>query len=154
MLEKNLIEVINKSLVNTDYRLIDYTLHGDIRRKVLEIFVDSENPVNLDELGEINKKLWEEINDKDEYKSISKIVVSSPGVDRPIKYLWQLKKHIGRTVSVKDTSSDVYIGKLIRVDEIGEELAIAVKDKKNKTGVEKRFLFSNLQEVKVKVIFG
>jgi len=103
MLEKNLIAVINKSLENTDYKLIDYILHGDVRKKVLEIFVDSEKPVDLDELGEINKKLWEEIDDKDEYKSVSKIIVSSPGVDRPIKYLWQLKKHIGRTVSVKDT---------------------------------------------------
>ncbi|MGB9697060.1 MAG: ribosome maturation factor RimP [Ignavibacteria bacterium] len=153
MLEKNLIAVINRSLVNTGYGLIDYVLHGDIRRKVLEIFVDSEKPVNLDDLGEINKKLWEEINSKDEYKNISKIVVSSPGVDRPIKYLWQLKKHIGRTVSVKDTTSNIYVGKLTKVNETGEELTIVVRDKKNKTEVEKRFLFSSLQEVKVKVLF-
>ncbi|MGC8859212.1 MAG: ribosome maturation factor RimP [Ignavibacteria bacterium] len=153
MLEKNLIAVINRSLVNTGYGLIDYVLHGDIRRKVLEIFVDSEKPVNLDDLGEINKKLWEEINNKDEYKNISKIVVSSPGVDRPIKYLWQLKKHIGRTVSVKDTTSNIYVGKLTKVNETGEELTIVVRDKKNKTEVEKRFLFSSLQEVKVKVLF-
>jgi ribosome maturation factor RimP len=153
MLEKNLISVINKSLENTDYKLIDYILHGDVRKKVLEIFVDSEKPVDLDELGEINKKLWEEIDDKDEYKSVSKIIVSSPGVDRPIKYLWQLKKHIGRTVSVKDTLSNVYIGKLIEINETGGELAIVVKEKKNKTEFEKRFLFSSLQEIKVKVIF-
>jgi ribosome maturation factor RimP len=153
MLEKNLISVINKSLENTDYKLIDYILHGDVRKKVLEIFVDSEKPVDLDELGEINKKLWEEIDDKDEYKSVSKIIVSSPGVDRPIKYLWQLKKHIGRTVSVKDTLSNVYIGKLIEINETGGELTIVVKEKKNKTEFEKRFLFSSLQEIKVKVIF-
>jgi len=153
MLEKNLISVINKSLENTDYKLIDYILHGDVRKKVLEIFVDSEKPVDLDELGEINKKLWEEIDDKDEYKSVSKIIVSSPGVDRPIKYLWQLKKHIGRTVSVKDTLSNVYIGKLIEINETGAELTIVVKEKKNKTEFEKRFLFSSLQEIKVKVIF-
>ena len=153
MLEKNLISVINKSLENTDYKLIDYILHGDVRKKVLEIFVDSEKPVDLDELGEINKKLWEEIDDKDEYKSVSKIIVSSPGVDKPIKYLWQLKKHIGRTVSVKDTLSNVYIGKLIEINETGGELTIVVKEKKNKTEFEKRFLFSSLQEIKVKVIF-
>lgn len=153
MLEENLIVAINKSLVNTNYRLIDYVLHGDIKKRILEIFVDSEEPVNLDELGEINKKLWVEINDKDEYKSVAKIVVSSPGVDRPIKYLWQLKKHIGRTVLVKDTLSNIYSGKLIMVNERGNELTIVVKDRKNKTEVEKKFLFSTLQEVKVKVVF-
>lgn len=153
MLEENLIVAINKSLVNTNYRLIDYVLHGDIKKKILEVFVDSKESVNLDELGEINKKLWEEINDKDEYKSISKIVVSSPGVDRPIKYLWQLKKHIGRTVLVKDTLSNIYSGKLIMVNESGNELTIVVRDRRNKTEVEKRFLFSTLQEVKVKVVF-
>lgn len=153
MLEKNLIAAINKSLVNTDYKLIDYVLRGETGKKVLEVFVDGEQPVNLDKLGEVNKRLWEEIDVINEYKDISKIVVSSPGVDRPIKYLWQLKKHIGRIVSVKDTLSNIYTGKLTEINEDGDEFTIEVRDKKNRIDVEKRFLFSKLQEVKVKVLF-
>jgi ribosome maturation factor RimP len=94
--QNKITEILQGILADTDVKVIDIAVRGEKKNKVVEIFVDSEESLSLDRISSLSKKFNEEI-DKDELKNeILKFVVSSPGADRPFKFIWQLKKHIGK----------------------------------------------------------
>jgi ribosome maturation factor RimP len=53
--------------------------------------------------------------------------VSSPGIDRPLKYAWQYPKHIGRLFRVKVRTGEVIEGSLIAASEEGIRLQVKGK---------------------------
>ena len=83
-------------LAGSGIKLIDITVRGEKKNKVVEIFVDSEDFLDLDKISSLSRKFNEEL-DKVELKSeVLKFVISSPGADRPFLYIWQLKKYLGK----------------------------------------------------------
>ncbi len=153
-----LTELIEKSLQGTGYSLIDINTRGEKKTKVLEVFVDSVEEVNLDELGELNKLFWNELEEKEFGEEFSKIIVSSPGVDRPFRYIWQLHKHIGRLLTAKNSDGRTIEGTLTDVNEEKGEITLVISDTKSKKSASQMhemyiLKFSELTESKIKIKF-
>lgn len=127
--------------------VIEVVIRGDRSRRVVELYVDTADGVSLDLCREISKTLKEEIEEKSLIAGSYRLDVSSPGIDRPLRFSWQYKKHIGRTLELTYQAEEgkrTVLGRLLEVDDQG----IVVQT--GKEPVTHRIAFPALMETKVK----
>lgn len=122
-LYKNITEFADRITQSLDLLLIDVIIRGVDRNRVIEIFIDSEKGVSADTCAEVSNKITELIDEQDIVPGKYRLEVSSPGIDRPLKFLKQFNKHINRKFEIVyliGDSSEKAILKLLKID--GEEL--------------------------------
>lgn len=150
-MEERIRKILKNIFDGKNYHLIDIVIRGEKKNKIAEIYVDSEDSIDLDELSEISRRVNEALDSDEIVEEFLKVVVSSPGVDNPFKYCWQLKKHISRLFKFA-VEGQMYEGKLIDVDcdseEMGFEIIMSKKEVK-----ELRKKFCELEGLKVKLPF-
>ena len=156
--ENELKQLIEDYFEESDYKIIEFIFRGEKGTKVLEIFVDNRNGINIDEITRINKDLSGLIDEKLILNDVSNLVVSSPGADRPLKYFWQLYKHTGRTLEIELNDSEKIEGRLKELSEDGDgriilEIDVREKGKKNSI-IEREINFKDIKTVKVKISFS
>lgn len=76
-------------------------MRGKHNRPVVEVFVDSVEGVTSDLCTAISRDVGKVLNTLEGFAHTYTLVVSSPGIERPLMYPWQYHKHIGRTLLVK-----------------------------------------------------
>ena len=154
--ERELEEKIAGIAGKTGYRIIELLVRGEKRTKVLEVFVDREDGVNVDELAGISRDIEEELENSAFSSEFSKIVVSSPGIDRPFRYLWQLQKHKGRTLEGSFQDGTKFEGKIADIDADSGEVVLLVPQpgKKKSEPVEMRISFGNIRDARIKISFS
>lgn len=153
-MKEKIINIVGKVIENNNLMLIDLQLRGERKNYTLEIFIDSKGKLDFDILTDMNNKIWNEIVANGLENEFSKFIVSSPGVDRPFKFIDQLYKHIGKDLIVKMKDGRNFTGKLIDVidDEMKNELSLECEVK----GKEKEIItvdFNQIQFSKVKLKF-
>ncbi|MBM4170515.1 MAG: hypothetical protein FJ214_01430 [Ignavibacteria bacterium] len=128
--------------------LIDLQFRGDDRFRIVEVYIDNEKGITTDDCSAVSRALNEVIQLENLIDSNFRLDVSSPGVDRPLKYLVQYTKHINRKLEIeftKDLETKKIIGKLVRVE--GED--IFLQEKQN----EYKINFKNVIKAKVQISF-
>lgn len=149
---ESIFKKVDEFFYGNSFVLVDLKQKGNKGNYILEVFVDKKENFGIDELAEINRNLWKHLESEDMHKGIMKIIVSSPGTENPVKYFWQLEKHIGREVELKLKTGDVVSGKLVNLTDMAkEELQIEIKEKKEIKLL--KFLFGELSELKIKLSF-
>lgn len=149
---ENILKKIEEFLYGNSFVLIDLKQRGNKGNYILEVFVDKKENFGIDELAEISRSLRNYLESEDMDKGIMKIIVSSPGTENPIKYFWQLEKHIGREVELKLKTGDIITGKLVKLADMGkEEFQIEIKEKKVVKSL--NFKFGDLSQVMIKLSF-
>ncbi len=103
---KNISKIAEKSASEFGLLLIEINLRGNDRNRIIEIFVDGEKNVSAENLAELSKLIYSEIEEKNLIKGSYRLDVSTPGVDRPLKFLKQYPKHINRKFEVKYQSGE------------------------------------------------
>jgi ribosome maturation factor RimP len=157
-MESEIIDITENYLKSTDYSLIDVLVKGEKKNRIVELFLDSEKPVSLDELADISRDLNKMISENEINSSISKLVVSSPGVDKPFKFYWQLKKHIGRTLEILTTDDEKFEAVLENIDDNGvltlkKEIKKGKRPAKDDSNESFEMDFSGIKESKVVIKF-
>jgi len=149
---ENYKNILDGFLKETSFILIDLVQKGDKNNAILEIFLDKKENFSIDELAVVNKNLWKYLEERNLEKGISKIVVSSPGAENPLKYFWQMKKHIGREFEIKMKNGETVTGKFDEISNFeNEEILIQIKEKKEIKSV--KVLFRDILEAKIKLSF-
>jgi ribosome maturation factor RimP len=138
--------IVNESVNACGAHVVDLVLRGDHRRPVVEVYVDATGPVTTDLCSEISRRIAAGIDAGGFLAGAYRLEVSSPGIDRPLKFRWQYSKHIGRNLLVKvqgtgDGAGDVR-GTLTAADDGGIML-------RTSGNVETRVLFDAILEAKV-----
>lgn len=129
--------------------LIDVVVRGDHRRRVVEVFVDHDNGVTTDLCAEISRELAHVIDQVNIIPYRYDLVVSSPGLDRPLKLFRQYLKNIGRTIEIRYSSNgqtEKLIGKLTSANEQAIEIML-----ENTTAVQ--IMFEQILEARIKPVF-
>jgi len=156
--ESELLSVIDEFFQKTDYRVIDTILRGERGTSVLEIFVDNRDGIVFDELVNISKELNGLFDSKFTDSNIANLVVSSPGAERPVKFIWQLYKHKDRVLEIELINGETLEGKAVNISEEGDgkiELEIIHKEKNKKEISEIRVIdFKDIKNLKVKISFS
>lgn len=94
--------IVERGLAGTEYELVDVQFKSERGQWYLNIFVDKPGGITLDDCELVNQLIdpildsEPEITGKHDY-----LVVSSPGLDRPIKTDNDLKRNLGRKLDVR-----------------------------------------------------
>ena len=149
--EEKIRNILSPLFDGKKYHLIDVVIRGEKKNKIAEMYIDSENSIDLDELSKISRDVNDAIDSNDIADEFLKVVVSSPGVENPFKYCWQLKKHVGRVLSFS-SKGEALEGRLVDVISGSEELVLELNKSKKEVMV-LRFKFGELENLIVKLPF-
>jgi ribosome maturation factor RimP len=130
--------------------LVNLSLRGERDGRVLEVFVDTDAGITADGCAEISRDLSTWLNRENLIEGRYNLVVSSPGLDRPLKLFRQYQKNIGRNLKVRYRSAgDVrtIVGRLVEVRE--DSIGLEEKDKE-----EIVIRLDNIVASKVEIEFG
>jgi len=126
-------------------------------RTKLEVFVDADKGIDFDRCRRVSRHLEAEIEEQGWMDEKYTLDVSSPGVDRPLKFKRQYTKNIGRKLAVIDDEGHKTEGMLISTtdDEITLEFKDRIKEGKRKKTVivQKEIKFENIAKAFVKISF-
>ena len=128
--ERKIAEIAQESAGKMGFFLIDLVFRGNEKNRVIEVFIDGEGNVSADNCAEISRDIISEINKIPDFNSNYRLDVSTPGVDRPLKFIKQFPKHIGRKFEISCRQNEQiknFTGKLLRME--NEEL-IFLNEKK------------------------
>lgn len=94
-IQEKIKQIVNEIVSEKKLLHIDTIVRGTDKNVVIEVFIDSKEGVDTDICEVISNLIKEKIEidlELDNYR----LDVSSPGIDRPLIYLDQYYKHIGR----------------------------------------------------------
>ena len=130
MLLNNRIEEIVRPIIEArNAFLVDINIHGDHGGKVVEIFLDRDDAVTSDLCADVSRDVSHVLDESQLIHGRYHLIVSSPGIDRPLKFLRQYPRNIGRTLTVKfqgDARTEQVTGKLAEVHDTS--IAVQVAD--------------------------
>ncbi len=130
------------------YLLIEVNIRGDHNLKVIELYIDNEKGITTDDCALVSRTVNEVIEAETLIDSNFRLDVSSPGTERPLKFLVQYQKHINRKFEVNFRENETerkLTAKLLRVE--GENVFFAEK------GGETKIEFKNITQAKVIISF-
>jgi ribosome maturation factor RimP len=127
--------------------VIDIVIKGRQRRPAVEVFVDAESGVTTELCSAISRDIHAAVRARRLPDDIAQLTVSSPGSDRPLRYPWQYRKHVGRDLVLRHTAGgaeEECAGRLAEVDDEGLVLNTG------KQGEQRRFPFTTIVRAVVK----
>lgn len=154
--DEKIKNIIRETVEGNGFFLIDLQFRGTTNNRIFEIYIDGEKNISAEDCAvvsrEINSQLEESID------TSYRLDVSSPGVDRPLKYLKQFPKHINRKFEVSYTQQDPanpdapgetkkITGKLISVEDT--DLIFKLNNQS-----EIKINFNNIKKAKVIISFS
>lgn len=123
----------------------------------LEIFIDADSGMTFRKCQQISRFVEAYLDEEQPLGEKYTLNVSSPGVDRPLKFQRQYVKNIGRNMKVTTNEGDDHEGKMISADEekITLEAKVRVKEgKRKKTVVQQtEIAYADIKKAKVKISF-
>ena len=126
--------------------LVDCSVRGDHGEKLVEIFVDTDTGVTTEQCSEISRDLSRALDATNLFSSRYHLVVSSPGLDRPLKFQRQYHHHIGKKLMIKYRNEEQIAsieGTLIEIND--NEIVIQQSDDNTKS-----ILLESIAEARVK----
>ena len=150
---RNLLEEKFEEEGFRDCFIIDIDFAGNSR---LNVFIDSDTNITFEKCKKVSRHLEKHLDDNGWLGEKYILEVSSPGVDRPLKYLRQFAKNIGRKLDIKLTDGSKHEGKLMEV--AGESILLEEKVKseehKNKKVIKETTIpFDQIDRAIVKISF-
>ena len=131
MNDQKIQEICEQVVLSEGFFFIELAVRGQRDQKVIEVYIDSRDGISVEECAIVNRKIGEVLESQNLLEDVSRLDVSSPGVDRPLKYLQQYPKHIGRLLEVHYVNTNqeeaTVLGKLKEV--VGDNLSIVQKDR-------------------------
>ncbi|MBC6994782.1 ribosome maturation factor [Neolewinella lacunae] len=123
----------------------------------LEVYVDCDSGMTFGKCQRISRFLEAYLDEEQPLGDQYTLNVSSPGVDRPLKFFRQYVKNIGRTLEVTTHEGDQFKGQLKTVEEAFVVLETKVRRQEGKrkvTAVEDvEIAFAAIKKSVVKISF-
>jgi len=116
------------------------------------ILIDGIDAISIKRCGMVSRQLSKFIDEDPEIEEEDNFVfeVSSPGADRPLKFLKQYFKHIGRELSVTTVEDEKITGVLDAIED--DQLTIIIEISKKETQ-DRKIEFKEIKEANVIISF-
>lgn len=99
-IKEKILKIIQNSISETDFLLVDTNIRGDQRKRIIEVFVDSSKNVSADDLAQLSSKINDTLSETEDIGNY-RLDVSTPGVDRPLKFIEQYPKNVNRNFELE-----------------------------------------------------
>ncbi|HTS00276.1 MAG TPA: hypothetical protein VML00_11015 [Bacteroidota bacterium] len=86
--------------------LIDLVVRGAHGSTIVELFIDAEEGVTTELCSAVSREASLLIDARGWIRGAYRLDVSSPGIARPLKFPWQYRKHVGRTLLCTQRTGD------------------------------------------------
>lgn len=114
---ENFVRPVVESL---GYRLVERELAVDAGRMILRIYIDKDGGVTLDDCSTVSRNLSAQLDVEDPIPGKYDLEVSSPGIERPLRYLEDFERFKGETITLRThepiNGRQNYRGTLTQVD--------------------------------------
>ena len=100
LLEEKIREVAAGVIEKNNFFLIEMVVHGRSSSRSIEIYIDGEKDISADDCAMLSRELNPLLEAVPDIGQNYYLEISSPGVDRPLKFLKQYPKHINRKFEV------------------------------------------------------
>ena len=130
LLDENIKEIVSKAVERNGFFLIELILRGTEHKRVIEVFIDGEKDISAEDCATVCREIDLELKDLLIKHPDFRLDVSSPGIDRPLKFLKQYIKHVNRKFDISYRSGEEIkklSGKLASVD--GDYLTFILNNK-------------------------
>lgn len=98
--QNEISEKIEEAVAELGYLLVDIEFKGQSKDSIIGVFVDNKIGVTTEDCVRISRILGDLIEDQNLIDSKYRLNVSSPGVDRPLKFIEQYTKNINKELEV------------------------------------------------------
>lgn len=150
LLEKKIVNITKEVTDQNGLLLVDFLFRGFHNSTVIEVYIDGEKSVSVEDCAKISREINEKIEAENLIESAYRLEVSSPGVDKPLKFLQQFIKHINRNFDLQLAEEQgtikKVIGKLLSID--GENLVFLIQKE------EVPVPFNTIKKAKVSISFS
>jgi ribosome maturation factor RimP len=95
--------------------LIDVAVRNERGGKLVQVFLDTDAGITIDQCAQISRELASEIEKENVIETSYRLEVSSPGIDKPLRFFRQYPKNVGRKFKVtfrKADANSTVIGEL------------------------------------------
>ena len=120
LLEKKIVNIAEEIIDQNGLFLVDFLFRGFSNSLVIEIYLDGEKGVSVEDCAKVSREINEQIETENLIDSAYRLEVSSPGADKPLKFLKQFNKHINRNFDLQlaEDSGTIkkVIGKLLNIE--------------------------------------
>jgi ribosome maturation factor RimP len=130
-IKQQLLEMLVPLLDRHNAFLVDVVLRHDRGTRLVQVLVDTDRGVTIEECAEISRDLGRMLDAEGIFRSSYHLEVSSPGIDKPLRYLRQYHKNIGRRFKVtytKEGERTSFVGKLEAIAENALTFALDSSD--------------------------
>ncbi len=100
-LKEKIESVVRPICENNGFYLLDVKVKGDLRHLIIQVFADNLKGITVDDCAFLSRKIQDELDMDDAFTMNYRLDVSSPGLDHPLRYDWEFKKNLGRSLVVK-----------------------------------------------------
>jgi len=146
--KQKILQIVEKVVEEADFFLIAIEYRGDNRNPIIEIFVDNVLGFSAEDCKTISKKIIKFFEEQDIIKGKYRLDVSSPGIDRPLKFAGQYQKHLNRNFAIEYIDGEEIIkieSKLVKI--INEDFVFRSNNNEVKIN------FNNIKSAKVLLSF-
>ena len=98
--EKTIFDAIEPLVTSEGYEVVDVEWLTESGRRILRVYIDRENGVNIDDCSRISATLEDVLDVQDLISSAYNLEVSSPGLERPLRTMAHFEKSLGKKVKV------------------------------------------------------
>jgi ribosome maturation factor RimP len=137
----------------TDCFVVDITLS----KTKLDVFVDADSSMTFRRCQRISRFVEAYLDEEQPLGEKYTLNVSSPGVDRPLKFHRQYVKNVGRNMEVTTEDDEKHTGKMTaaEADHLVLEAKVRIKEGKRKKTVvqETKISYADIKKAIVKISF-
>lgn len=111
--------LIEPLLQDDGIKLCEIRVSGRFSRPLIQLFVDHETDnISINKCVDLSRHVQDLLDMQEWVTPDYRLEVSSPGIDSPMKELWQFKKNIGRLIRLHSEEL-TFEGRLIEVSTQG-----------------------------------
>lgn len=148
-------ELVEAEIEGSEYFIVEVL--GGAESTKIQVLIDGDQGVSIEVCARISRRLSRKIDEEYDGRPFN-LVISSPGVDRPIKNVRQFAQHVGRTLEIRMNDGSVGEYVLQGIGEGGLELQEKLKSEKkhmkDELGVLKHIPFNEIETSKVVISFN
>ncbi len=126
--ENKLITHIQSICDDLEYILVDVSVHGYKNKQNIKVTVDTVKGIGLDQCRDFSREISDIIFRKNLIHGDYRLIVTSPGIEKPLEQDYEFKRNIGKKLAVnyitETQESMEIVGELIRYD--GENIGLKV----------------------------
>jgi ribosome maturation factor RimP len=128
--EETIRKIVEPVVAALGLQLWGIEYHGQGRHTLLRVYLDKEGGINIEDCAEASRHISSILDVEDPISSEYTLEVSSPGLDRTLFTLEQMKQYLGATIKLRLTEN--FEGRRnfsgILKDVVNDELVLVADD--------------------------